>query len=54
MKLTKKELKILYFVLNYHLNTIGEISTILNPPIPKKGDYLWEMEELEHKLGSNI
>jgi len=58
MKLTKKEINILYTLLNYHLNTIGEISSDLNrrvdvtyPEFESKG-YVSEMEKLEDKLAA--
>jgi hypothetical protein len=51
MNPTKKELQILYTLINYHLNTIGSLETYINPrPERTKGDYMWEMEKLEKKI----
>ncbi len=50
---TTKEFRILYTLLNDHLNTIGGIATYLNPRvIAEKKGYLWEMEKLELKLAT--
>lgn len=52
IKVTPKEFYLLYLLLNYHLNTIGEIA--INLPIPRlkkpKRTYMRELEDLESKL----
>lgn len=54
-KLTKKDYEVLYHLINYHNNTIGEIGVCyLKCKGGEKGDYLWEMELIEKKLADIV
>ena len=52
--ITFKEWMIIYHLINAHLNSIGENSTYLKSWQGKKGDYLWQMEQLENKVEKQI
>lgn len=50
-KLTEKDYKILYQLINYHLNLIGEVGNFLmSIPAEEKFGYMYQMEILEGKL----